>query len=76
MKKLKSILLSAIILIVFPSILESQAKPIASVHKIEGFVFLDKNENGIFDPNEKPVEGVLISNGANVGNPAKPSPKL
>lgn len=66
MKKLKSILLSAIILIVFPSILESQAKPIASVLKIEGFVFLDKNENGIFDPNEKPVEGVLISNGANV----------
>lgn len=66
MKKLKSILLSALILIVLPTILKSQAKPISSILKIEGFVFSDNNENGIFDPNEKPIQGVLISNGTNV----------
>ena len=38
----------------------------AQQNKVKGRVFLDANENGLFDSNEKGIEGVKVSNGVDV----------
>jgi hypothetical protein len=38
----------------------------AQVNQARGTVYLDSNENGLLDPGEKGIEGVKVSNGADV----------
>ncbi len=38
----------------------------AQVNRAKGIVYLDANENGLHDPDEKGIEGVKVSNGVDV----------
>lgn len=66
MKK-RSILLFAAILILAATACHNTAEPVAAPGQVTGIVYLDKNDNGIWDARkDKPLKGVAVSNGRDI----------